>query len=80
MQESRLEKERLSEERQMENILNKIVVQQALGQLPEELQEMIILYYFQWLKLTEMSEILHIGLQVVKYRWRRAKNQLEKWL
>ncbi|RKI86657.1 RNA polymerase sigma factor [bacterium 0.1xD8-71] len=80
LQESRLEKERLPEERQMENVLNKIVVQQALGQLPEELKEIIILYYFQGLKLTEIAETLHIGLPLVKYRLQRAKKQLEKWL
>lgn len=39
---------------------------------------MIILYYFQECKLSEIAGILRIGLPLVKYRLRQAKKQLEK--
>lgn len=63
-----------------EDILNKITVQAALNNLPEELREVIVLYYFQELKLTEISEALQIGLPLVKYRIKQARNRLEKLL
>lgn len=63
-----------------EDILNKISVETALRQLPDDLREVIILYYFQELKLREISDTLHIGLPLVKYRIRQAKLQLEKLL
>lgn len=72
--------ERFSEGHQMEAVLNKMVVEQVLKQLPEELQEVVILYYFKGLKLIEISDILQIGLPLVKYRMRQAKRRLEKLL
>lgn len=64
----------------MEDVVNRIVVEQALERLPAELKETIILYYFKGLKLTEIAETLQIGLPLVKYRLKRAKKQLEEWL
>ena len=61
-------------------ILNKITVEVALNSLPEELRQVIILYYFQQLKLTEISDTLQIGLPLVKYRIKQAKLRLEKLL
>jgi len=77
MKETELFDEENQEEHQMENVLNKIFMQQALGQLPDELCEVLTLYYFQELKLTEISEILQIGLPLVKYRLKQARKQLE---
>ena len=62
----------------MEDVLNKLTVEWALKQLPDELSEVIILYYFQELKLTEIADVLHISLPLVKYRLRQAKVQLLK--
>lgn len=58
----------------------KIQVEWALRQLPEEFREIIILYYFQELKGKEIAALLRIGLPLVKYRLRRAKELLEKLL
>ena len=58
----------------------KIQVEWALRQLPEEFREIIILYYFQELKGKEIAALLSIGLPLVKYRLRRAKELLEKLL
>lgn len=65
-----------SGEHQMESVLNKLAVKWALEQLPDEFREVVLLYYFQELKLTEIADILQIGLPLVKYRLRQAKTQL----
>lgn len=63
-----------------EDILNKITVEAALSNLPKELQDVIVLYYFQELKLAEISKALRISLPLVKYRIKQAKIRLEKLL
>lgn len=63
-----------------EEIVNKLAVEQALLQLPNELSEVIILYYFQDQRLSEIADTLHISLSLVKYRMRQAKIQLEQLL
>lgn len=55
-------------------------LEQAVLKLPEELREVVILYYFQELKLREIAEILEIGLPLVKYRMRKAKECLKSVL
>ena len=69
-----------SAEHPMEHVLNKFTVERALRQLPDTLREVVILYYFQELKLKEISDVLHISLSLVKYRIRQAKKQLENIL
>lgn len=69
-----------AEENPMETAENRLLVEQALGRLPRELREVVILYYFQNLKLREISEILQIGLPLVKYRMSRAKGLLREYL
>lgn len=63
-----------------EDLLNKIAIGASLNELPEELQEVIVLYYFQGLKLAEISKVLQISLPLVKYRIKQAKKRLEKLL
>lgn len=63
-----------------EKILDRITIEAALRSLPDELREVIILYYFQELKLTEIADALNIGLPLVKYRLKQAKLKLEKLL
>ena len=53
-------------------------VHRALKQLPPELREVTILYFFQELKQKEIARILGISLPLVKYRIRRAKELLEQ--
>lgn len=80
LEENELVEESGLEENQTENILNKILIEQALKQLPDELREILILYYFGELKLSEISDALQIGLPLVKYRLRQAKLQLREFL
>ena len=63
-----------------DEILDKLAIQVALTELPDELREIIVLYYFQGLKLAEISDALHIGLPLVKYRMKQAKLKLEDLL
>lgn len=80
IEENELVSEKKLQEHQIENVLNKIFIGQVLKQLPDELSEVLMLYYFQELKLTEISQMLQIGLPLVKYRLRTGKKQLEKLL
>lgn len=65
---------------QIELIEDRIDLERALHKLPEEFREVIILYYFQELQLKEIAEILDIGLPLVKYRMKKAKEQLGQTL
>ena len=55
---------------------------QALGRLSPELREAAVLFFLQGEPQAEIARILDIGLPLVKYRIRRAKelikNSLEK--
>ena len=65
---------------QMETLDLRLDVHRALEQLPSELREVTILYFFQELRQKEIARILGIGLPLVKYRIRRAKELLERLL
>lgn len=67
-----------SADRPMEDVLNRITIEWALKQLPEEFRQVVILYYFQELRLCEIADLLQIGVPLVKYRLRRARIQLRK--
>lgn len=66
--------------KQEETITERVLLEWALEQLPEEYRIIIDLYYFQELKLREISHHLQIGLPLVKYRLRQAKDRLEQLL
>ena len=63
-----------------EEIVNRLAVTQALETLPEELREVVILYYFQELKLREIADTLQSGHPLVKYRLKQAKLKLAEFL
>lgn len=75
-----LEENEFVEENQTEQILNKVLIEQALALLPDESREVLTLYYFQELKLTEISDTLRIGLPLAKYRLQKARKQLGELL
>lgn len=62
------------------NIEEKLDIDNAINMLSSEQKEVVILYYFQGLKLKEISEILNIKLPLVKYRIKEAKIRLEEFL
>lgn len=55
-------------------------VHRAIGKLPEELREVTVLFFFQELRQKEIARILGIGLPLVKYRIKRAKELLAGYL
>ena len=55
-------------------------IERALEQLPEEIKEIVILYFFQGLKQKEIADLLNIKLSLVKYRVSKAKELLAKQL
>ncbi|MCM1498247.1 MAG: RNA polymerase sigma factor [Clostridium sp.] len=68
------------EENPIEEIAEQIDIETAVAGLPDELSEVVILHYFQGRKLREIADILQIGLPLVKYRIKRAKEQLGRKL
>ncbi len=75
-----LEQEASSSTNLLKNLENSIVVEAALRELPEEQRDVVILYYFQELKLSEIADVLNLGLPLVKYRLRCAKKKLEQFI
>lgn len=64
----------------MERIEGWLDVQSALDSLPHELREVAVLFFFQGVKQKEIAQILEIGLPLVKYRCRKTKELLVKYL
>ncbi|MBE5971960.1 MAG: RNA polymerase sigma factor [Lachnoclostridium sp.] len=64
----------------MDSLILQLDIHRALEKLPPELREITILYYFQELKQKEIAKILNIGLPLVKYRIKRAKELLEQFI
>lgn len=58
----------------------RLVMEAALAKLPAELREVVILHYFQELSMRETADILQIGLPLVKYRIKKAKELLREFL
>lgn len=59
---------------------DKIIMETAMKNLPDELREVVILHYFQGLSIRELARILQIGLPLAKYRIRKAKEMLRALL
>ena len=72
--------EELLSDGQEDRLSTQITVRLYLDRLPEEFREVIILYYYQDLKQHEIADVLGIGLPLVKYRLKKAKELLEKKL
>lgn len=74
------EAERISVQSGLERLDDKICMEAALARLPDELREVVILHYFQGCSMREISRILQIGVPLVKYRMKKAKEQLRSSL
>ena len=66
------------EDENPKNIEIRIDIERALEQLPEEIKEIVILFFFQGLKQKEIADLLNIKLSLVKYRVSKAKELLAK--
>lgn len=62
------------------DIIIRLDVERAVQNLPEEIREVAILFFFQEWKQREIAEQLQITLSLVKYRIGRARELLQKEL
>lgn len=60
----------------LNSVEEKIDLEKAMLQLPYEFRNVVILYYFQGLKMKEIAQMLGIELPLVSYRLQRAKELL----
>lgn len=58
-------------------IVLKVSIEQEISRLPEEFKEVVILHYFQELKIREIAQILDINISLVKYRLSESKKILK---
>ena len=50
------------------------------GELPGKYREVVVLYYYENMKLKEIAQLLRLPVSSVSTRLRRARTQLEKML
>ena len=55
-------------------------VRRAVAALPDDMRQVIILYYYNDLKLSHIAEILSVPLSTVKTRLRRGRQKLKQIL
>lgn len=63
-----------------DNTEERLDVQMAFKRLPEEVREVAVLYFLQEQKQKDIAVMLGIGLPLVKYRIRRARELLARYL
>ena len=63
-----------------DNAEERLDVQMAFKRLPEEVREVAVLYFLQEQKQKDIAVMLGIGLPLVKYRIRRARELLARYL
>ena len=69
-----------AEEAKTDQVEQRVDILAALGRLPPEQRECIVLYYFQNLRQREIADILDIPVSTVKTRIRRGLEQCRKIL
>ena len=69
-----------SGQKNSEEMSGRLEIEQAVRNLPEEIRETAILFFFQELKQKEIANLLHISLSLVKYRIGRARELLKEEL
>lgn len=65
-------------EEKMSEVDERLAVEEALNSLPETLREVVVLRFFQELKIKEIAKILNIGVPTVKYRLKKALELMEQ--
>lgn len=60
------------------SIEDRLSLEEEIQKLPGNLKQVIEFYYYQGLKISEISKILQIGIPLVKYRLSQAKRILKK--
>jgi len=81
--EGRMEVYEMSEEIAVEHmgqVEKRMEIYEALDKLPEEIREVVILFFFQEISQKEIARMMGIKLSLVKYRVSKAKELLSKQL
>ena len=58
----------------------KVLVQDAVNRLPEKLRIVVLLYYMENLKVSEIAEQMHESVSSIKSKLMRARKYLRKEL
>lgn len=67
-------------EEKMTGIDERLALESAMSKLPDELKEVVVLRFFQELRVKEIARILGIGAPSVKYRLKKALALLKQVL
>ena len=81
--EGRIEVSELPEEipiEDMEQVEKRVEIYEALDKLPDEIKEVVILFFFQEISQKEIARMMGIKVSLVKYRVSRAKKLLAEYL
>ncbi len=81
--EGRMEVSEMPEEIAVEHmgqVEKRMEIYEALDKLPEEIREIVILFFFQEISQKEIARMMGIQLSLVKYRVSRAKKLLAEYL
>ena len=70
----------LQEQGPEERVLNQMYLTMALEELSEIEREIVILRYYQDLRLKEIAQILQMPVSTVRYRLKQAKKQMQEKL
>ncbi|WPJ90669.1 RNA polymerase sigma factor [Facklamia hominis] len=63
-----------------ERTIESLYVRQAVEKLPSDIREVIIMYYFLDMKQREIADICDISLELVKYRLKKGKEMIKKYI
>ena len=81
--EDRVEISELPEEipiEHMRRVEKRVEIYEALDKLPEEIREVVILFFFQGISQKEIARMMDIKVSLVKYRVSRSKKLLAEYL
>lgn len=63
-----------------ERTIESLYVREAVEKLPSDIREIIIMYYFLDMKQREIADICGISLELVKYRLKKGKEMIKKYI
>lgn len=64
----------------LENAVNKLLVTEVIQKLPQELREVVILFYYQEQSTKVISKILRIPRTTVEFRLKKARAEMKRMM
>ncbi|OPD35432.1 RNA polymerase subunit sigma [Clostridium botulinum] len=61
-----------SSEEEISKLENKVIIEEALNKLSDNQREIIILRFYQDLKIKDIAKIMNSGISITKYRLKKA--------